>query len=122
MAPEVGLGQGYGKEVDVYSFGILLWEICAAKKPFCSVKSSDDFKGKVFGKGDRPKMGKHWPCYLKNMLPKCWSSDPSERPKIDFVKSILTAAVHDLKTQSTQNFDSNSSLKRSLTKRLTWNI
>lgn len=122
MAPEVGLGEGYGKEVDVYSFGILLWEICAAKKPFSNVKSAEDFEDKVFCKGERPKLGKNWPWYLKNTLPKCWSSDSSERPPIDYVKSMLTAAVHDLKTQSTQDFDSNSSLKRSLTKRLTWNI
>ena len=38
MAAEVRSGHGYGKEVDVYSFGILLWEMCALKKPFASVK------------------------------------------------------------------------------------
>ncbi|KAL3779661.1 hypothetical protein HJC23_006817 [Cyclotella cryptica] len=37
MAPEVGLYLGYGREVDVYSFGIMLWEVCALRKPFSSI-------------------------------------------------------------------------------------
>eukprot|EP00568_Trieres_chinensis_P009063 CAMPEP_0183314746 /NCGR_PEP_ID=MMETSP0160_2-20130417/49439_1 /TAXON_ID=2839 ORGANISM="Odontella Sinensis, Strain Grunow 1884" /NCGR_SAMPLE_ID=MMETSP0160_2 /ASSEMBLY_ACC=CAM_ASM_000250 /LENGTH=93 /DNA_ID=CAMNT_0025480145 /DNA_START=1 /DNA_END=279 /DNA_ORIENTATION=- len=34
MAPEVAKCKNYGLEVDVYSFGMLLWEICKWKKPF----------------------------------------------------------------------------------------
>jgi serine/threonine protein kinase len=33
-APEVGLEMGYCFTADVHSFGILLWQICALKKPF----------------------------------------------------------------------------------------
>jgi serine/threonine protein kinase len=33
MAPEVGLEMGYCFTADVHSFGILLWRICALKKP-----------------------------------------------------------------------------------------
>lgn len=113
---------GYGKEVDVYSLGILLWEICAARKPFSNVKSAEDFEKKVFTKGERPKPGKYWPQYLKDLLKKCWSCDPKERPTMSHTKSVLTAAVSELKTQSTQNFDSNSMRKSLISKRLTWNI
>merc|ERR1712238_488848 len=65
MAPEVGLGQGYGLPVDVYSFGILLWEICSLTKPFCKIKSAAEFHKTVFEKGSRPKVAKSWPPVLK---------------------------------------------------------
>lgn len=123
MAPEVAMYLGYGKEVDVYSFGILLWEMCALKKPFRSIKSADEFINKVFLKGDRPKVGKYWPDYLKATLQSCWSSVRTERPSINYVKSMLVAAVHELESQASQDSGS-SSLEKSftMTKRLTWNL
>jgi serine/threonine protein kinase len=43
MAPEVGLEMGHSFPADVHSFGILLWQICAHKKPFDKVESVDQF-------------------------------------------------------------------------------
>jgi serine/threonine protein kinase len=37
MAPEVGTGQPYNEFCDVYSFGVLLWEMMALSKPFGSI-------------------------------------------------------------------------------------
>merc|ERR1712125_118334 len=34
MSPEVWLARGYSTPADVYSFGVLAWELCALKKPF----------------------------------------------------------------------------------------
>lgn len=108
----VGMRLGYGKEVDVYSLGILLWEIVALKKPFASVKSADDFKEKVFIKGDRPKLGKYWPDDLKDTMQKCWSSVPSERPTMQYVKSMLAASVCELTNKPVKA--TSSSLRSSL--------
>ncbi|KAL7536053.1 hypothetical protein ACHAXR_006886, partial [Thalassiosira sp. AJA248-18] len=56
MAPEVGLGLGYGLPADVHSFGILLWEICSLKIPFERITSAHGFHKSVFKKGARPKL------------------------------------------------------------------
>ena len=34
MAPEVALGEYYNQSVDVYSFGIITWQILKGKIPF----------------------------------------------------------------------------------------
>lgn len=34
MAPEVALGKPYNLKVDVFSFGILLWQMLSLKTPF----------------------------------------------------------------------------------------
>jgi len=96
MAPEVGLEQGYALPSDVYSFGILLWEICALAKPFGKVKSATEFHKTVFTKGARPKITKSWPPVLKELMASCWSTVVSDRPEMPYVKSTLAAHVEDL--------------------------
>jgi len=34
QAPEVVLGRSYHQSVDVYSFGILVWQVATGKTPF----------------------------------------------------------------------------------------
>ena len=56
MAPEVGLELGHSFPAEVHSFGILLWQFCALKKPFDKVESADQFHEVVFVNGTRPKL------------------------------------------------------------------
>eukprot|EP00581_Thalassiosira_minuscula_P005551 CAMPEP_0183735070 /NCGR_PEP_ID=MMETSP0737-20130205/45562_1 /TAXON_ID=385413 /ORGANISM="Thalassiosira miniscula, Strain CCMP1093" /LENGTH=1451 /DNA_ID=CAMNT_0025968719 /DNA_START=307 /DNA_END=4662 /DNA_ORIENTATION=+ len=98
MAPEVGLEQGYGLPADVYSFGVLLWEICGLKKPFDEMKSAKDLYKNVFEGGMRPKLPKHWPHVLTELIAACWSKQPMGRPAIAHVCSILVEHAHDLST------------------------
>ena len=88
MAPEVGLELGYRTEADVYSFGMLLWEICALDKPFAEFKCPVKFQQAVFVKGQRPVVKKHWPVLITATLKKCWATRPSKRPSIT---SVITA-------------------------------
>jgi len=47
MAPEVGLRQKYNTKCDVYSFGLIAWQMLTLQKPYdgCNI---DDLKGKVW--------------------------------------------------------------------------
>jgi serine/threonine protein kinase len=114
MAPEVGLDQGYSFPSDVYSFGILLWEICALDKPYGSVKSAEDFHKAVFKKGARPKLIKHWPKHLSDIMSNCWSNSTNERPEIWEVKTSLSALAND--SSMLQQKGSGGSSRWSLTK------
>ena len=98
MAPEVALKLGYGKEVDVYSFGMLLWEICALEKPFDSIKSVDAFHDMVVLCGKRPSLhiDPLWTTSLKNLMSRCWSTDPLDRPTMVQVKSMLCNVLRDM--------------------------
>jgi len=98
MAPEVALKLGYGKEVDVYSFGMLLWEICALDKPFDSIQSVDEFHDLVVLCGKRPSLNIDplWTTSLKNLMCRCWSTDPLDRPDMCEVKSLLCNVLRDM--------------------------
>lgn len=39
MAPEVFRGKKYDQKCDIFSFGILLWEMIARKYLFCYIKN-----------------------------------------------------------------------------------
>ena len=89
---------GYGKEVDVYSFGMLLWEICAMEKPFDSIQSVDDFHDMVVLCGSRPPLNLDplWTRSLKELMSRCWSTDPLDRPDMGQVKSMLCVVLKDM--------------------------
>ncbi|KAL7532790.1 hypothetical protein ACHAXR_004850 [Thalassiosira sp. AJA248-18] len=113
MAPEVYLETGYGLSADVHSFGILLWEICALKKPFAHVKSSNDLHKSVFEKGARPKLSKHWPEVLNETMRCCWGSSPGERPSMKFVRNVLSAHVRDVSMSPQQMPPNGASFRKS---------
>jgi hypothetical protein len=120
MAPEVGLGLGYGLEADVFSFGIMLWEVCALKKPFSKVKSAAEFEALVFEKDSRPKIKKRWNVALKNLIAECWSRDPQDRPDMSVAKSILVAFGQDLSKRHANGNSFGKSLRSSIARRVTW--
>mmetsp|Transcript_11205 Transcript_11205/g.23851 ORF Transcript_11205/g.23851 Transcript_11205/m.23851 type:complete len:263 (-) Transcript_11205:174-962(-) len=93
MAPEVGISLGYGTKADVYSFGILLWEMCALQKPFASIKSADAFEKQVFIDGKRPPIDRRWPVNVVELINGCWSSTPSKRPSMIDVKTSVSLMI-----------------------------
>lgn len=92
MAPEVAKDQDYNESVDVYSFGILLWELCAAEKPFYGYGSGKHMQEVVLG-GERPKLDSshttYWPSSLQWLMKKCWSQYTCVRPDFTTVKQVL---------------------------------
>ena len=90
MAPEVGLSLGYETEADVYSFGILLWEMFALAKPFSSITSSSEFERIVFMGGKRPTIDNCWPANIEEFISSCWYTTPSMRPTMFDIKSSLS--------------------------------
>ena len=104
MAPEVALKLGYGKEVDVYSFGMLLWEICVLEKPFDSIQSVEEFHDLVVLCGKRPSLHTDplWTPSLKHLMSRCWSTDPLDRPTMVQVKSMLCNVLRDMNMNAMQ--------------------
>lgn len=61
-APEVFDGRRYNEKADVYSFGVILWELCTREVPFSNLSS---FAIPVLViKGKRPDVRSTHPGYL----------------------------------------------------------
>ena len=88
---EVAKDDPYDKSVDVYSFGILLWEMCTAEKPFYGYSSGKHLHQVVLG-GQRPDLDRSccWPRSLRLLMERCWAESPSERPTFTVIKQVLS--------------------------------
>ena len=62
VAPEVFRNEPYDEKIDVYSYGVLIWEVCAAKKPYGD-RDCNDLSRLVGRKGLRPGRLPHVPIY-----------------------------------------------------------
>jgi serine/threonine protein kinase len=103
MANEVALNLHYDQSVDVFSFGILLWEMCTTEKPYQGYSNGKHMNLVVLG-GERPHMDvghtMHWPSGLQQLMTRCWSADFHKRPSFVEVKVLLAGIMDELNGQS----------------------
>jgi serine/threonine-protein kinase TNNI3K len=79
MAPEVALREPYTEKVDVYSFGIMLWQMARDSLPFVGLGKTAFMQEVVRGNA-RPKLDRSWPEGFCSLLTSCWARDPEKRP------------------------------------------
>ena len=84
MAPELlNESRHYSNKVDVYSFGVVVFFVLTGEMPKISIGEQSNGKKAPIPK----KINK----ISRNLITKCWSTNPDERPSfteiIDFIKS-----------------------------------
>ena len=80
LAPELLSGRGsYSQATDVYAFGMIMWEISSAEKPFGEFDHDLQLALSIV-KGLRPEITKDTPPFYRDLLEKCWHPDPTKRP------------------------------------------
>ncbi|CAJ0558540.1 unnamed protein product, partial [Mesorhabditis spiculigera] len=95
MAPEAYMHRQYSEASDIWSFGIVLWELLTRKVPFEGYESVF-VAYSVATMGLRPPISKEWPDMLKSILQSCWQDTASERPKFTEVLKQLNELKVDL--------------------------
>uniref|UniRef100_A0A668AD97 Focal adhesion kinase 1 n=1 Tax=Myripristis murdjan TaxID=586833 RepID=A0A668AD97_9TELE len=98
MAPESINFRRFTSASDVWMFGVCMWEILMyGIKPFQGVKNND-----VIGRienGERLAMPPQCPPTLYSLMTKCWSYDPSKRPRFTELKTQLSTILEEEKVQ-----------------------
>ena len=80
QAPELLSGTGFNEKVDVYAFGICLWEMISRLLPFDGVPASQ-LKDKIIA-GERPEIPLSCPKPLANLMKVRISSSSHSRSRI----------------------------------------
>eukprot|EP01118_Nematostelium_gracile_P003368 TRINITY_DN1386_c0_g1_i3.p1 TRINITY_DN1386_c0_g1~~TRINITY_DN1386_c0_g1_i3.p1 ORF type:complete len:607 (+),score=145.72 TRINITY_DN1386_c0_g1_i3:37-1821(+) len=92
---------GVGTPADVYSFGIILWEILTRKTAFVKFHqmyehtqlAKDIFRDAVL-KGERPEIPKEFEnSPIENLLKRCWDHNPKHRPSFVDLVTVLDGLI-----------------------------
>ncbi|GES78394.1 kinase-like domain-containing protein [Rhizophagus clarus] len=112
IAPEVISGKETTFASDIYSIGILMWEISSGQPPFLC-KHNYDLAIKIIN-GMRPKIIPGTPLKYKELMEQCWDADPTKRPNaITLIKELSNIYSYYLNNNEQQqiisdNFQMNS--------------
>ena len=122
LAPELLNGRGsYSQATDIYAFGIIMWEISSAEKPFGEVDHDLQLALSIV-KGLRPEITKDTPPFYRDLLEKCWHPDPTKRPTAKEIFELTemwwsnsgkrTSEVQDQITKAEEIRQQNSGIKK----------
>jgi serine/threonine protein kinase len=84
IAPELFVKRHYTEKADVYSYGVILWELLTRRMPFGDIESFSI--PLLVSRGERPPFPKDCSPEWKKLIKLCWHQKPQKRP--DF-KQIL---------------------------------
>ena len=117
MAPECMSGnKGMDLASDVYSFGIVMWEVCTLEAPYESI-----LRQRMMGRGRKEKHSLFSPfdhlmravlddqirpslsdvvCFsTRDLLQKCWAPDPTSRPSFTSISHMLEIILTQTRTR-----------------------
>ncbi|CAL5011057.1 unnamed protein product [Urochloa humidicola] len=88
MAPEMIQHRPYNQKVDVYSFGIVLWELVTGSVPFANMTAVQAAFA-VVNKGVRPTIPHDCLPALGEIMTRCWDANPEVRPPFTEIVRML---------------------------------
>ncbi|CAI5476485.1 unnamed protein product [Closterium sp. Yama58-4] len=89
MAPEVLKEQPYDHKADVYSYGVVLWEIVTCGNPFLFEGLKPEQVCCMVNQGLRPDVPSWCPPALADLMRRCWHHMPARRPDMSEVVERL---------------------------------
>lgn len=90
MAPELLSGKSnmVTEKIDVYSFGIVMWELLTGEEPYSDMHCASIIGG-IVNNTLRPQIPTWCDPEWKSLMESCWAPDPTERPSFTEISQKL---------------------------------
>ena len=113
-APELLRREHYTNSIDVYSFGIVLWEVFAGELPFADLEWASLVESAVL-RGERPHRPRALPHdALWELMATCWADAAEARPAFDVILRRLQGISRELGFLSGQSQSDDASRENEL--------
>jgi len=90
MAPEViASARQFSKKADVYSFGVICWELFTGSDPCPEDMAHINLANKVLHEEWRPTIPENVPFVWTQLIKQCWAQKPDSRPSFIEILGIL---------------------------------
>jgi serine/threonine protein kinase len=89
MAPEVYDGVAYSKQIDVYAFGLILYEIVMGRPVFPPDLPSQNIMKKLLIDDTRAEIPPTVAPWVRDLIQNCWQTDAASRPPFTTIERIL---------------------------------
>uniref|UniRef100_J3MG92 Protein kinase domain-containing protein n=2 Tax=Oryza brachyantha TaxID=4533 RepID=J3MG92_ORYBR len=101
MAPELlnGSSSLVSEKVDVFSFGIVLWELLTGEEPYADLHYGVIIGG-IVSNTLRPPVPDSCDPEWRSLMEQCWSTEPSERPTFTEIAGRLRSMAASQKVQA----------------------
>ncbi|KLL02911.1 MAG: hypothetical protein MRECE_38c025, partial [Mycoplasmataceae bacterium CE_OT135] len=99
VAPEVLNSKPYTQASDIYSFGIVAYEIFSGLPPYYNREHGLSL-GLDICKGLRPQFQIKIPLLLENLIKRCWDNNQQNRPTANKLERILRGWQEEIKERS----------------------
>ncbi|KAG5402412.1 hypothetical protein IGI04_017019 [Brassica rapa subsp. trilocularis] len=91
VAPETTRNEPLSKKCDIYSFGVIMWELCTLTKPWEGVPQAKVLN--IVAKGARLDIPEG---PLAKLIEACWSEVPEQRPRCEEILTYLATCEKSL--------------------------
>ena len=93
LAPEIMENREYAQPADIYSFGVILYEIAARQDFFGNQRFMAALEVDIIA-GRRPELPSDTPAMFAEVVQVAWATDPDDRPPIhDIVYRVRNTIV-----------------------------
>lgn len=96
MAPEVIRGELSNEKCDVFSFGVILWELVTLQQPWRQLNPSQVVAAVGF-MGKRLEIPRHVNPQVAALIELCWATEPKRRPSFSYIMKCLQQIITEAK-------------------------
>jgi serine/threonine protein kinase len=105
MAPEVIRHEPYSLSADVYSYGIVLWELLSRQQPYAGMTPVQAAFA-VARQNMRPRLPSYVPKSVTVLIKQCWNHNPRVRPSFERIIQSLESILDGLSPADRKMLDS----------------